>query len=623
MKRGVQVFIACTLLSFCAFANPNLQDIVAKAKAEKLWDHPYWHKLLHYNKKNFGGYKSEADALNFFLSPEGKNSPEKEMIADIEQIFDSEKAFDDFNQHPACRFPLRYEWLKNKLSIPVPDHSELPCFDFRSWVERLGATDLSIVFASSYTNNPASMFGHTLLRVHRMQNGQETEPMLNYTVNFAAETGDDAGMLYTIKGLFGAYPGKFSTFPYYQKIQQYNNWESRDLWEYQLNLTNDQLHRVVFHLWEMGSAFFDYFFHDENCSYFLLALLESTDDETKLREHLPFFTIPVDTLKIVGNHTSWIKKEEYRPSLRRKYETRFRSFSRIEKKEFGELMQSKNPDVVKQGTNESKADVLDAMIDYQAMKQKQNTKTDFQKSLLAKRSEIPVESKELNIQKPSNPIKSHSTMRVGLGGSRLRDVNFAHLDFRGAYHDLLDDPAGFDPASQIQSMQGRIRVSTENSDVALEHLKMIEVVSISPIRKYLAKQSWNVGFGWRKNYSNECFDCGAFYLEGGPGFTIGNFGERRLYFTMFANGFLHIGPWNRTNYQVGPSGTSMIVLDAAKHLRFQLSGNVRYSPLGEPDFIYKGTLESALEITPRLSLRGFANQYKESREYGGSLLWYF
>ncbi|MEZ4846078.1 MAG: DUF4105 domain-containing protein [Bdellovibrionota bacterium] len=75
---------------------------------------------------------------------------------------------------------------------------------FDSWKQRLGATDISLIFASSYTNNPASMFGHTFLRVKRVQNGQEMPPLLSYTVNFAAETGSK-GMLYTIKGLFGAY----------------------------------------------------------------------------------------------------------------------------------------------------------------------------------------------------------------------------------------------------------------------------------------------------------------------------------------------------------------------------------------------------------------------------------
>ncbi|MCC7460668.1 MAG: DUF4105 domain-containing protein, partial [Proteobacteria bacterium] len=612
MGKSALVYLASALFSFSTFASPSFDSQLA-------FD-PYWHKLLHY-EKTLGGFESQADGIRFFLSSKCKENPEAELIANIELLFDTEKKYENPNDHPACKFPLRYEWLKNKLNIQT---AKPECPEFESWNSRLGATGLSLIFASSYTNNPASMFGHTFLRVKRVQNGQELPPLLSYTVNFAAETGSEKGMLYTVKGLFGAYPGHFSTFPYYQKIQQYNNWESRDIWEYDLNLSDVQLHNIILHLWEMGSTHFNYFFGDENCSYFLLALLEAADDGTQLRKYLPFFTIPVDTLKIVSEHTQWIVKDEYRASLRRQYQKQYGLLDGKERVAFEKLYCSENLSSVDHlSSDQSKANVLDSMIDFHAMKQKQNTKTDFQKQLLQARSEVPVPTIEPEIERPSNPLESHPSMRVGLGGSRLGGGNFAHLDFRGAYHDLIDNPAGFDPAAQIQSLSGRIRVSTDNGDVDLDHLKIIEVVSLSPVQKYLTKQSWNIGFGWRKNYSNSCFNCGALYIEGGSGITLGNTYGRRFYFTTFLNGFFQAGPWNSTQYQIGPSGTSMIIWDTTQTWRFLLTGNVRYSPLGSPEFIYKGSLESALDLSKRVSLRGWANQYKDSREYGGSLLYYF
>lgn len=375
----------------------------------------------------------------------------------------------------------------------------------------------------------------------------------------------------------------------------------------------------------MGSTHFDYYFGDENCSYFLLALLENMDDEAQLRRHLPFFTIPVDTLKVISNHTRWIGTTDFRPSLRRQYEKQYGLLDDKEKEAFAILHKTKSVNSLSRDLPiESKTKAYDAMIDFEAMKEKQNTKTEFQKELLQARSEIPIATVQSEIKRPENPLNSHPSMRAGLGGSKIAGGNFAHIDFRGAYHDLIDNPVGFDPAAQIQSLEGRIRVSTDNGDVDLDHLKIIEVVSISPVKKYLTKKSWNIGFGWRKNYSNECFDCGALYVEGGTGFTLGNSDGRRFYFTNFVNGFLHAGPWNATNYQIGPSGTSMVVLDATKKLRFQLIGNARYSPWGGPNFIYKGTLESALDLSSKWSLRGWFNQYKDSeREYGGSLLYYF
>lgn len=623
MRKSALVYLASALFSFSSFASSSIPQYQMQATELKLWEHPFWNKLLHYEKESFGGYESQVDARTYFLSPKGKFDPQEELLTDIAALFDSEKQYPNVNDHPACKFPLRYRWFKEKLKIESHPNDQLNCSDFNIWKGTLGVSGISLIFASSYTNNPASAFGHTFLRLQRVQNNIEMPDMLHYTVNFAAETGAEKGLLYTVKGLFGAYPGYFSNFPYYIKIQQYNNFESRDIWEYKLNLSAAQIDTVVLHLWEMGSAFFNYYFGDENCSYFLLSLLEITDDETNFRKHLPFFTIPIDTLKIVKKESAWIQGTAFRPSLRRRYKAAFETFDQKEKKVFNDVVKDKSTETLKTISPLSQAKVLDASVDFISMKEKQNAKTDFQKKILDIRSEIDAPYEKPEIIQPGDPLTSHPTQRLGLGGSRIAGRNFVHLDFRGVYHDLLDNISGFDPGAQIQSMEGRVRVSTDNGKVSLDHLKLIEVLSLNPVEKYLSKPSWNVGFGWRKNYSNTCFDCGALYVEGGPGFTLGKSEPKRIYFTLFTNGFLQAGPWNATDYQIGPSGTSMFLLDVTKKVRFQLSGNARYSPIGEPNFIYKGTFEGALEFSKTVSLRGWANQYRGAREYGASLYCYF
>lgn len=557
------------------------------------------------------------------MATDGKTNPEAELLKNIEVLFDQSNKPQDPNEHPACKFPLRYEWIRQQLNLNVPAHEELNCPNFTNWISALGATGVNLIFASSYTNNPASMFGHTFLKLTRVQNKVELPDMLHYTVNFAADTGSEKGFLYTIKGLFGAYPGTFSTMPYYIKIQQYNNFESRDLWEYALNISPEQLHKIVFHLWEMGSTYFDYYFGDENCSYFLLALLEEADDEVYLRKHLPFFIIPMDTLKVVGTKTNWIQDIHYRPSLERRYQSSYKTFNKLERKIFDDVVILQNTETLKNVSPESQGKIVDTAMDYLAVKEKENTKTDFQKKLLTLRSENPATYIAPEMGKPGDPLSSHPSSRFGVGGSRMGGRNFAHFDFRGAHHDVLDNSSGFDPGAQIQILEGRIRVATHNGDVALDHLKLIEVVSMSPKTKYLSKTSWNIGFGWRKNYSDECFDCGAAYVEGGPGITLGTSGERRFYFTVFGNGFFQAGPWNQTGYQVGPSGTSILTMDLNKRQRLMISGNARYSPFGSPNFIYKGSVESSLELSKTWSMRWWANLYSQSHEFGGSLLYYF
>ena len=122
------------------------------------------------------------------------------------------------------------------------------------------------------------MYGHTFLRVDE-KGRLEDERLLDYALNFSAHAPDAGGLLYSLRGLTGGYPGRFSIAPYYMKVQEYSNLESRDLWEYRLDLSSRTADRVLRHVWELGEAHFDYYFLTENCSYQLLPLFDAADPE--------------------------------------------------------------------------------------------------------------------------------------------------------------------------------------------------------------------------------------------------------------------------------------------------------------------------------------------------------
>ncbi len=65
-----------------------------------------------------------------------------------------------------------------------------------------------MVFASGYVNSPASMFGHTFLRI---DSSLENSPLLSFAVNYAALTDPkDGGIAFTVKGMLGGYKGYYS-----------------------------------------------------------------------------------------------------------------------------------------------------------------------------------------------------------------------------------------------------------------------------------------------------------------------------------------------------------------------------------------------------------------------------
>ena len=67
------------------------------------------------------------------------------------------------------------------------------------------------------------------------------------TVNFSGATGGDDGAAYVVKGMLGFYPGYYAIGPYYEKVKEYGDWESRDIWEYRLDLTHAEIDMLLMH----------------------------------------------------------------------------------------------------------------------------------------------------------------------------------------------------------------------------------------------------------------------------------------------------------------------------------------------------------------------------------------
>ena len=138
-----------------------LDVLLESAREKELHKARYWHTLLHY-KKGFFGTRSLIDDPKFFLSEDGKYNPEAELEATIRAFFQKSN---DESKHPVCRFIARYAWIKEQLDL---DSSRLPvpeCARFSEIISQIKPESVTLIFPASHMNNPASMFGHTLLTI--------------------------------------------------------------------------------------------------------------------------------------------------------------------------------------------------------------------------------------------------------------------------------------------------------------------------------------------------------------------------------------------------------------------------------------------------------------------------
>jgi len=267
---------------------------------------------MHYSPKPIGnGVVSLVDDVHFFLSDQGKVSPQAELEATLEQFF---IALADDNKAIACKFPARLTWLARALDIKKAVLPEYQCTYLHNWLDKLGADGLTLVFPVSVLNSPASMFGHTFLRFDR--NNEKRPNLLAWTVNYAAHTKGAEGLSFALKGLLGGYPGRFSLAPYHVRVKAYSDIENRDMWEYELNYSQAEINALLLHLWELLPVYFDYYFIDENCSYQLLALLNVARPELELTQPFYLDATPAETVRAITNTPGLLKNIHYRPSLR-------------------------------------------------------------------------------------------------------------------------------------------------------------------------------------------------------------------------------------------------------------------------------------------------------------------
>jgi len=464
--------------------------LLARAKTENLHDDRYWHTLLH-NQPAGAGWKSLVDDARFFLSPSGKRDPAAEIQATLRSFFESDKTGDD---HPRCRFPARYAWLKARLNLDDAWLPEVHCAEWEKVISAVRPQSAALIFPSSFMNTPASMFGHTLIRI----DGPYESKLLSYAANYAAYP-DRIGLAYPFKGIFGFYKGYFSLFPYYDFVKKYSDTEQRDMWEYTLDFSSDEVTRMTMHLWELKEIYSDYYFFDENCSFNLLFLLEAARPSLHLTDLGWRWTIPVDTIRVV-RESGIVKAMDYRPARA----TRMKHLASLLSEEAQKIAREgvdRGPDADAMAAlaPAERMRVLDLSVEalqYVYAKEK-ITKEAYLTRFLAtlnERSKLGLPETPDEVTPPTPPHAGHRSSRWALSAGVETGHSFYEVSVRPAYHHLNDPDAGYLAGSQIVFANTTLRWDAR-AGLRLEAFDLIDIVSLSPRDLFFTPLSFKIKTG--------------------------------------------------------------------------------------------------------------------------------
>ncbi|MEB7639796.1 DUF4105 domain-containing protein [Acinetobacter pittii] len=495
MKSVVLVFASLAVnIAYSADINPSIQKYWSIAEQQNLDQDITWQRLMYANKNQ----KSEVTYSGYFLSENGKNNLKEELKADISALFMPAQD----NQSIRCKFPARSQWLMQKVGIQESELPQVKCTEFENWIGQIKPYKATLIYATDFMGNPSSMFGHTLLRLDPKD--QQQLNLVSYAVNYAATVAGNDNWSYAWKGLTGQYPGEYSLMPYYRKVKEYGDFESRDLWEYELNLSPEETRFLVSHIWEMQHVSFPYYFVSDNCAYRLLGLVDLVKPESNLQEKFTYASIPMETIKSMQQQ-GLTKAPVYRPALETQLLSQAHQHGASLAKvahQIAMLPIQQSSQILKSFTEQDQAKILemaydDLYLQFIGRKVEESIAQPQLRQLLALRSQIDLDKQRQEPKRPTKePTQGHNARNLSVKAGEVQGDKFIELGHRQAYHDLIDPQGGYRAGTQLLFLNGNAQWRDDH--LKLERLDLLEVNSYNPIQPFKTPLSWGFNLGWRQ-----------------------------------------------------------------------------------------------------------------------------
>ncbi len=509
-----------------ASSTNKVSEIIQKSLDRKLYQQPQWLRLLHIplHQADKKFQRSHINSPNFFIVKKTQDIElaKKELMMTIELMFSASTK----NSHQIiCKYPARYAWLKQKLNVDFEKDFSY-CTEFLQWSALNSLDSVSLLLVSGYLGNPASTFGHSLIKFNTA--GSHQNSLLDVAINFGALTPTDEPIpVYIAKGLAGGYQARFSEQRYFAEEINYSDLEQRDMWEYELKLTEYQKQLLTGHIWELLGQEFTYYFFEENCAYRVTELLELTYEQNFLPSVQQWYA-PISLFhtltKLEESNKILINNIIYHPSPQRELYSEFNQLSDTAKNQFNNFIRDETLSF--QSKNKEQPQVLETALKYNTYKlirAKPTEKNQFlktRKSLLKQRLQLPPTVNTMNEKKF---IKNSPAL--GSTPARLQ-ASYIHNQQLGSIQRLAASPFYYDHlGNHAQDGSELIVMNLEIDRYVADHsvrLSTLELLTIQKIDLDTAAIHGEKNYSWRlsskfENNDLDCSNCFDFNFLAGIG----------------------------------------------------------------------------------------------------------
>lgn len=327
-----------------------------------------WKKQLYLGTRELDGrFQPRILSDTFYFSNAEWIDPEQELLLSRDALFTNLDQLN--NEHAACQFPGRFIFLNEALNLGHPEAVLEGCEAFLRWAGFDQHDTLSVVMVEGYYGNPASSFGHLVLRHGQ---SEDARGHLDTSINFGARVPQNEGPLqYMLNGLSGGYLASFTAEAYYRQDLVYTQVEHRDMWNYHLDLSETQRRYFLAHLWELLDSPSTYYFLKNNCAFAVAEILEIVFEQELVNQNTLFYP-PVTLFHELEeidqkSDVSVIKAKQFIPSQQSVLRALFETLTPLQRQKFDRYVNSADPSVSvfeSELDDGETAELIEALISY-------------------------------------------------------------------------------------------------------------------------------------------------------------------------------------------------------------------------------------------------------------------
>jgi len=518
--------------SNAAGAASPLPEWATRVDLDMLSEAPLWQRLLRYQPSAFSetGVRSDILSSRYFFDPNGPNDPVAELRETIAAM--SLPVGDEPDDHAQCRFPARFRWLRGRIDWPT-EAVVTECPGFRRWSHEGRISSVSVILASGHLSNPASFYGHILLKFN--DDGESAaDEFFSTSLNYGAVIPEDEnGLVYVVRGVFGGYRSTFTHREAFYHEHDYAEAQLRDLWEYELDLEPHEVDLLVAHTWELLGSENAYYFFKQNCAYRMAELLNVVV-ERPLLPASKVWAMPVDVFHRLSESTpgerNLVRAVRRRPSRQSAFGDGFRGLPAADRQVVIDYARGSGGDIEERvATREarSQARILEVLLDYYALvesapdgptAQSRARIVEVQAARLRRaprRGPAPAPDPALP------PHRGQKSSLLQLGPIYNEDLGAgALLRFRGAFYDFLSVVPKTLPESEVA--MGDVELLLRPARISLRRLELIRIstlnLSVSGL-PHDGGNAWSVRAG-AESRDLSCDRCTMALLEGAFGRSV-------------------------------------------------------------------------------------------------------